>query len=188
MFNSSHHVLAISVLALLIALPVRSALAQAPRYDVGKTATSADIHARAISVAPDGTGLPDAHGSVAEGRVVYQNMCASCHGDQGQGIADFPALAGGQGTLKSKSPLQTVGSFWPYATTAWDYIHRAMPYERPGTLNDHEVYAVTAYILHMNHIIPANAVLSAKTLPRIVMPNRNGFIPDPRPDVKRPRH
>jgi mono/diheme cytochrome c family protein len=121
---------------------------------------------------------------VAEGRVVYQRACASCHGDRGQGIADFPALAGGEGTLESKTPVQTVGSFWPYATTVWDYIHRAMPYQRPGTLDTREVYAVTAYILFLNHIVPANAELSDKTLARIRMPNRNGFIPDPRPDVK----
>jgi S-disulfanyl-L-cysteine oxidoreductase SoxD len=184
------HVLAacLSTLALAIVLPTRSAAAQAPRYDVGRPATPADIHARAISIAPDGTGLPAGHGSVAEGRLIYRNRCAGCHGDRGQGSNDFPALVGGQGTLTSKTPVQTVGSFWPYATTVWDYIRRAMPYERPGTLSDREVYAVTAYILHMDHIIPASADLNARTLSRVVMPNRNGFVTDPRPDVKRPRH
>jgi S-disulfanyl-L-cysteine oxidoreductase SoxD len=188
MFRSTRHVSGAALVALTIAIPIRSAMTQVTRYNVGRTATPADIRARDISIAPDGTGLPAARGNVAEGRVIYQRSCASCHGTNGQGVADFPALVGGQGTLTSKAPVQTVGSFWPYATTVWDYIRRSMPYQRPGTLSNHEVYAVTAYILYMNHLIPANADLNAKTLPHVAMPNRNGFIPDPRPDVKRSRH
>ncbi len=174
------------VLSVGIFAAAHTAAAQTPRYDVGRPATQAEIRARDISVAPDGTGLPAGHGSVAEGRTVYRNACAACHGERGQGIGDYPALVGGQGTLTSKAPVQTVGSFWPYATTVWDYIHRAMPYQRPGTLSNREVYAVTAYILYENHIVPANAVLTEKSLPKIRMPNRDGFIPDPRPDVKQP--
>ncbi len=188
MCNSSRNVLSIGSFVLLCALVVAagSVSAQAPRYNIGRPATPAETRARDISVAPDGTGLPAGHGTVAEGRIIYQKTCASCHGDKGQGIADFPALSGGQGTLLTKAPIQTVGSYWPYATTVWDYIHRAMPYQRPGTLSSREVYAVTAYVLYMNRIIPANGDLSEATLPKVRMPNRDGFIADPRPDVKRP--
>jgi len=182
--DTSRFVQITAAISFLVASMAASAQAQT-RYNVGRAATPAEIRARDISIAPDGTGLPPGRGSVAEGRVVYRNKCASCHGDRGQGIADFPALVGGQGTLTSRTPLQTVGSFWPYATTVWDYIHRAMPYQRPGTLSNGEVYAVTAYILNMNHIIPANAELSEKTLAGVRMPNRDGFVADPRPDVSR---
>lgn len=157
--------------------------AQAPQYHLGRQATPEGIRSRAISVAPDGTGLPNGHGSVAEGRDIYKVLCANCHGDRGQGVGDYPALAGGQGTLQSNDPVLTVGSYWPFATTLWDYTRRAMPYQRPGTLTPNETYALTAFILYTNGILEEKAEVNEKTLPKVRMPNRDGFVPDPRPDV-----
>lgn len=158
-------------------------VAQTPRYKLGRPATAEEIRKRDISVAPDGTGLPVGHGTVKEGRDIYKVLCASCHGDRGQGVGDYPPLVGGQGTLKSKDPVLTIGSYWPYATTVWDYVRRAMPYQRPGTLTPDETYALTAFLLYMNGIVDENADVNEKTLPRVKMPNRNGFVPDPRPDI-----
>lgn len=157
--------------------------AQQPQYRLGRQATPEEIRNRAISVAPDGTGLPNGHGGAAKGRDIYKILCANCHGDRGQGVGDYPALAGGQGTLQSKDPILTVGSYWPFATTLWDYTRRAMPYQRPGTLTPDETYSLTAFILYMNGILDEKAEVSEKTLPKVRMPNRDGFVPDPRPDV-----
>lgn len=157
--------------------------AQAPKYNIGRPATTEEIQRRDISVSPDGFGLPVGHGTVAQGQRVYQALCANCHGDRGEGVVEYPRLVGGQGTLRDKNPVLTVGSYWPYATTVWDYIHRAMPYARPGSLTADETYAVTAYILYLNKIVDEKATLNEKTLPRVRMPNRDGFVADPRPDI-----
>jgi hypothetical protein len=157
--------------------------AQTPQYNLGRPATAKEIRKRDISVAPDGTGLPVGHGSVEEGRFIYKALCGGCHGDHGQGFGDYAPLVGGQGSLKSKDPVLTVGSYWPYATTIWDYTRRAMPYPQPGTLTPNETYAVTGFILYMNGIVDEKAELNEKTLPKVKMPNRDGFVPDPRPDV-----
>src|SRR5260370_24007131 len=106
---------------------------RAPRYNLGRPATPEEIRKRDISVAPDGTGLPVGHGTVEQGRYIYKVLCANCHGDHGQGVGDYPALAGGQGTLQSAAPVLTVGCYLPYVTTMWDYTHPALPYPRPRT-------------------------------------------------------
>lgn len=160
------------------------ALRQGQQYKLGRPATPEEIRELDISVAPDGSGLPNGHGTVNEGRQIYQTLCANCHGDRGQGILQYPALAGGQGTLKSNNPVRTVGSYWPYATTVWDYIHRKMPYAQPGTLTPNQTYAVTAFVLNLNGILDKHAELSETTLPLVRMPNQHGFVPDPRPDVR----
>jgi S-disulfanyl-L-cysteine oxidoreductase SoxD len=160
------------------------ALAQQLHYGVARPANPEQIRARDISVAPDGTGLPAGRGTAARGRALFAAKCASCHGERGKGSADFPALSGGRGTLDSHVPVLTVGSYWPCATTVWDYIHRAMPYQNPGSLTPDEVYSITAYVLFMNQIVGEREELNETTLPEVKMPNRNGFIPDPRPDVK----
>ncbi len=149
---------------------------------VGHTPTPEEIREWDISIAPDGTGLPAGSGTALAGKEIYANRCERCHGAKGEGKDSVP-LAGGQGTLKSPKPLRTVGSYWPYATTIWDYVNRAMPFDKPGTLSKDQVYAITAYVLYLNGIVAENTVIDAKSLPKIQMPNRNGFVPDPRPDT-----
>jgi mono/diheme cytochrome c family protein len=147
-----------------------------PRLGLGQTPSAEQIRGWDIDVRADGSGLPPGSGSVARGQAIYATRCAACHGANGeQGIA--PRLAGGQGTLASKAPVLTVGSYWPYATTLYDYIHRAMPLDSPQSLTPDEVYAVTAYTLHLNGILQANAVLDAASLAKVRMPNRDGFRP-----------
>jgi cytochrome c len=129
-----------------------------------------------ITVLPDGQGLPPGRGNARQGAPIYAAKCAACHGDKGQGLADFPALVGGRGSLASREPLLTVGSYWPFATTLFDYIRRAMPYHAAGELDDGQVYALTAWILAANGIIKETDVLDRKRLPRVTMPNRDGFV------------
>ncbi len=156
--------------------------AQAPKYGAGRPPTDAEIRQLGLSIGPDGTGLPEGSGTPAGGKEIFQAACARCHGERGEGGVG-PVLVGGQGTLATAKPLKTVGSFWPYATTVWDYINRAMPFDKPGSLRPGEVYAITAYILSLNGIIGADQVMDAKSLPKVKMPNHDGFVPDPRPDV-----
>jgi cytochrome c len=180
-------------LALILALASAWALARAdtptagaPRYHLGRPATEADIAAAGISVGPDGHGLPPGEATARDGRPLYEATCASCHGLRGEGSETYPALAGGRNTLRNTHPILTIGSYWPYATTVWDYVNRAMPYQNPGTLNSQQVYALTAYLLYLNKIVGERQIVNQRTLPLIRMPNRNGFIADPRPDVKTP--
>jgi cytochrome c len=160
--------------------------AQPQKYGVGRAASPEELKAWDISIPPDGAGLPEGSGTPAQGKEVYASRCARCHGGQAQGGDEAP-LVGGQGTLNGPKPLKTVGSFWPYATTLFDYIRRAMPYKQPGTLTNNQIYAVSAFILQLNGIIPADAVMDAKTLPQVKMPNRNGFVKDARPDTGKKR-
>lgn len=162
----------------LAAIAALSISSSALAYEFGRTATPEEIKRWAIDVRPDGKGLPDGSGTVRRGKDVYAENCAACHGENGQGgIKD--RLVGGQGTLASDHPIKTVGSFWPYATTLFDYIHRAMPYQAPGSLSVDDYYAVTAYLLTLNGIPAPDGKLDKETLPRVRMPNRNGFLPDP---------
>ena len=156
--------------------------AQSATFGVGRPPTPEEIREIGAAIAPDGTGLPEGSGTVAAGRAVFAERCAKCHGPKAMGDVG-PILVGGRGTLKTPRPLKTVGSFWPYATTIWDYVNRAMPFDQPGLLKPQEVYAVVAFILNINDIIPADAVMDAKSLPKVRMPNRDGFVADPRPDV-----
>lgn len=164
-------------------LTFSAAAPAAEHYGLGRAATAGEISAWDIDVRGDGKGLPAGHGSVAEGRAIFAETCAACHGDKGQGGAG-DVLVGGRGTLGTAKPLKTIGSFWPYAPTIFDYVYRAMPFNAPQSLTADQVYSVTAYLLFLNGIIPDDAVLDAASLPRIEMPNRHGFTSDPRPDVK----
>jgi S-disulfanyl-L-cysteine oxidoreductase SoxD len=151
--------------------------APAPAFDFGRPATPDEIELWDIDVRPDGKGLPDGSGTTAMRKQVFADNCAACHGDNGRGgIKD--RLVGGQGALASDKPVKTIGSYWPYATTLLDYIHRAMPYPEPGSLSVDDTYAVTAYLLSLNGIIPADSKLDQASLPAIKMPNRDGFVPD----------
>jgi S-disulfanyl-L-cysteine oxidoreductase SoxD len=153
------------------------------RYGLGRPPTEEDIRAWDIDVAPDGEGLPSGRGTVTQGAEVYAAKCASCHGPTGtEGPKD--RLVGGQGTLATGKPIKTIGSYWPYATTLYDYIRRAMPFNAPQSLTADETYAVVAWLLFQNKIIAEDAVMNARSLPRVPMPNRDGFIRDPRPDVR----
>lgn len=168
-----------------------SAPAFATRYNIGQPITPEQLSGWDIDVRPDGAGLPPGKGSVKQGQEVYANACAVCHGDKGEGrrvegaVGGFDRLVGGQGTLDKPAPVVTIGSFWPYATTLFDYVRRAMPFHAPQSLTSDEVYAVSAYLLHLNGIVGEDAALDAKSLAEVKMPNRDGFIhDDPRPDVK----
>jgi S-disulfanyl-L-cysteine oxidoreductase SoxD len=152
-------------------------------YAIGRAPRAEELRAADISIGPEGQGLPAGRGSSQDGAALYQQLCAACHGAQGQGIGEFPVLVGGRGSLATASPVLTVGSYWPYATTLWDYTRRAMPYFSPGVLSPDQVYALTAFVLQQNGVITADTILTEVTLPRVQMPNRNGFVADPRPDV-----
>ena len=156
--------------------------AQSPKYAVGRAPSAEELKAWDVSVGPRGRELPPGEGTVKDGKDVYTRKCQRCHGEGGKGGDEGP-LAGGNGTLATPKPLKTVGSYWPYATTLFDYVRRAMPFKNPGTMTDAQVYAVTAYVLQLNGIIGETDVMNARTLPRVRMPNRDGFVPDPRPDT-----
>ena len=145
------------------------------RYGFGRPASAAEIAGWDLDVRPDGTGLPEGHGSVAEGQAIYDAKCASCHGTFGEST-DYMAIAGGVGSLASDSPMRTTGSKLNYATTLFDYIRRAMPFQQPESLTNDEVYALTAFLLAKNGIIRERDEMNARTLAKVRMPNREGFI------------
>ncbi len=166
--------LAVLACSALVIGGASAANAQGP--DLGEVATSEQLAAWDISIGPDGVGLPPGRGTAAEGEVVYNTRCVACHGEKGAGKPN-DRLVGGIGTLVgSQDPIKTVGSYWPYATTLFDYTRRAMPWNAPRSLTDEQVYAVTAYILNLNGIISVTDEINAQTLPRVQMPNRDGFI------------
>ena len=151
-------------------------------FGIGRAATKDEIRAWNIDVSSTGEGLPAGQGTVKQGAQVFAAKCAMCHGSTGtEGPKD--KLVGGRNTLASPKPVRTVGSYWPYAPTLYDYINRAMPFNAPGSLTPEEIYSVIAWLLFKNEIMPEDAVVDARTLPLVQMPNRDGFIPDPRPDV-----
>jgi S-disulfanyl-L-cysteine oxidoreductase SoxD len=158
---------------------------RATGYGLGQPATEEDIRAWNIDVSPNGEGLPPGRGTVRQGAAVYAAKCAKCHGPTGT-EGPYDVLVGGHNTLKTPKPVKTIGSYWPYATTLYDYINRAMPFDAPQSLSSDEIYAVIAWLLHQNGIIAEQTVLDAQTLASVNMPNRLGFTRDPRPDVPRP--
>ena len=143
--------------------------------NLGRDVKPEEIAVWDMSIPPDGSGLPAGGGTAVEGAAVYNANCAACHGANGTGGPADP-LVGGIGTLASKKPVKTVGSYWPYATTLFDYVRRAMPFNAPQSLSNDEVYAVSAYLLFLNGIINPEARMDAKTLPQVNMPNRDGFV------------
>jgi cytochrome c len=163
---------------LLGAIGLGAFASAAAANEFGRAPTPEEIKLWNIDVRPNGVGLPEGSGTVAQGQSVYDNNCEVCHGTKGVGgIKD--RLVGGQGTLASNMPIKTVGSYWPYATTLFDYIRRAMPYTNPGSLSADDTYAVAAYILNLNGILPDDGKLDREMLPKVQMPNRDGFIPEP---------
>jgi mono/diheme cytochrome c family protein len=152
------------------------------KFGFGQAATQEQIDAWNIDVFADGRNLPPGSGTIMAGQDIYTQQCVACHGAKGEGgIGD--RLAGGQGSLASDKPIKTVGSFWPYAPTLYDYVRRTMPLMAPQSLTNDEVYAVVGYVLHLNGLVEKDATITAQFLADLKMPNRDGFIPDPRPDV-----
>lgn len=168
---------------LMTFLAVVPALAETGAYGIGSPATAKEIAGWDIDIRPDGKGLPPGSGSVEDGETLYEEKCASCHGSFGEGVGRYPVLSGGEGTLTEERPEKTVGSYWPYASTLWDYIHRSMPFTQPQSLTDEEVYAISAYVLYLNDLVEDDFVLTADNLASIEMPNQDGFFFDDRPDT-----
>ena len=159
----------------------------AGHWGFGEPATAEQIAGWDIDIRPDGTGLPAGSGSVEDGEMLYEEQCAECHGSFGEGEGRHPALAGGEGSLQDERPNKTVGSYWPYASTLWDYIHRAMPFREPQSLTDAEVYAISAYVLYLNELVEDDFVLTQDNLASIEMPNVASFIPEERPNTNNKR-
>jgi len=170
---------------LMISLSISfSSHAENRKYNIGKLATKTEIAGWDIDVRPDGVGAPKGSGNAIDGEEIYVNRCAACHGDFGEGVDRWPVLVGGDGTLASHDPEKTTGSYWPYASTIFDYVYRSMPFGEAQTLTHDETYKLVAYLLNMNEIIDEDFVLSDKNIGKIKMPNASGFLlPDPRPDV-----
>jgi len=160
---------------------------EAGHYGYGQAATAEQIAGWDIDIRPDGMGLPPGGATPEDGEMLYEEKCASCHGSFGEGVGRYPVLSGGEETLTEARPEKTVGSFWPYASTLWDYIHRAMPFTAPESLTDEEVYATTAYVLYLNDLIEYDFELTQENLADVEMPNKDGFFFDDRPDVKAKR-
>jgi len=185
----THKTFSITSASVLVVFISAAAFAQdtAPRYGFGTVVSNQEL-ANYFSIPADGRGLPAGSGKAADGAKIYADSCAACHGEKLEGN---PAkgiggdkLLGGRGSLATKTPVKTVESYWPYSTTLFDYVKRAMPFNAPGSMKDDEVYAVVAYILSEAKIIKPAEVMDAKTLPKVAMPNRDGFIADPRPELE----
>lgn len=171
-----------AVTPLLLLVVGAAVAAETEQTGLGSEPTAEDLGAAGYTVFPDGKGLPGGRGTAREGRAVYQQFCAACHGRNAQG-EDAAALVGGRDSLTSDRPRKTVESYWPYATTLWDYVRRSMPYEAPGSLTNDEIYAVVAHLLNLMGLVTEDAVLDQESLPKVELPNRDGFVADDRPDT-----
>ena len=174
---------------LLIGTAILSALAapaMAEKLGIGRPALPEEIAAWDVNVMPDGTGLPDGSMSVEEGEGVFVDNCAMCHGDFAEGLDAWPPLAGGRGTLTDRRPVKTVGSYWPYVSTVWDYVHRSMPYGNAQSLSPDEVYGITAYILYSEGLVDYDFVLSKENFTEVRLPNEDGFYVDDRVETEFP--
>lgn len=168
----------------LAALVLGAAPVFADGYGLGRQALPEEIAAWDLDVSPDGSGLPQGRGDVLTGEEVFAEKCASCHGDFAEGVDNWPVLAGGFDTLADKDPVKTVGSYWPYLSTVWDYVNRSMPFGAAQTLSADEVYAITAYILYSNDLVDEEFELSHQNFTEVEMYNTGGFVIDDRPDVE----
>jgi mono/diheme cytochrome c family protein len=171
---SMRKLLVVAAPALVVALASTAFAQQGPK--LGKPISQEDLASWDISIGPDGAGLPAGSGTVKQGEATFAAKCQACHNEKGAGTPN-DRLVGGQGTLAGdKPPIKTVGSYWPYATTLFDYIRRAMPLNESKSLTNDEVYGVVAYLLNLNGVIPDTETINAQTLPKVTMPNRDGFI------------
>jgi cytochrome c len=168
-----------------MAIAMAATPALAGKLNLGREALPEEIAAWDIDVRPDGTGLPEGRGTVARGTEIFDERCASCHGEFGEGAGRWPELAGGRGTLKSEDPVKTIGSYWPYLSSAFDYVHRAMPFGDAQSLAPDDTYALVAYLLYLNDIVTDESFeLSKENFTSIKLPNEVNFFDDPRPDAK----
>lgn len=174
--------LAATTAALVLAAP-----ASAEKFNLGREAIPEEVAAWDIDVRPDGLGLPEGRGTVAEGEEIFAEKCAMCHGEFGEGVDRWPVLAGGQGSLKDERPVKTIGSYWPYLSTAWDYPHRAMPFGFARSLTADETYAIDAYLLYVNDLVDEDFELNRENFTSIHLPNENGFYMDDRDQVEVPK-
>ncbi|MDW3117084.1 c-type cytochrome [Roseovarius pacificus] len=161
--------------------------AEAKRLGLGREALPEEVAAWDLDVSPDGTGLPEGSGSVMDGETLFIDNCAICHGDFAEGVGNWPKLAGGDDTLADKDPVKTVGSYWPYLSTAWDYVHRSMPFGAAQTMSADDTYAIVAYILYSNYLVDEDFVLTNENFLEVEMPNADGFIVDDRAETEYPR-
>jgi cytochrome c len=187
---ANFHVLrsaAVVLLALVTILAGTIAFADSGkrRYGIGREALPHEIAGWDIDVRPDGQGLPPGRGSVKDGEEVYMARCAACHGEFGEGAGRFPHIAGGQGTLASHDPNKTVGSYFPYLSTLFDYTRHAMPFGDAQSLTNDELYAVVAYVLHLNDVVDEKFELSKDTWAKVKMPNAGGFREDDRESAEK---
>ena len=172
------HALAAALMIATVVPLTTATAADEPHF--GKPVTAQELAPWDISIGPDGAGLPPGKGTVAQGEAVFAAKCQACHGEKGVGGPNDTLVGGMDSLATGKSPVKTVGSYWPYATTLFDYIRRAMPFPETKSLTNDEIYAVSAYILNLNGIVGTDEVLDAQSLPKVKMPNRDGFIPFPR--------
>ncbi|NNE81421.1 MAG: c-type cytochrome [Silicimonas sp.] len=161
-----------------------SGTAFAGDFNLGRPATPEEIAAWDIDVRPDGLGLPEGSGDVFTGEEVFAERCAVCHGDFGEAVGRWPVLAGGQDSLTDDRPVKSIGSYWPYLSTVWDYVHRAMPFGNAQSLSDDEVYAITAYILYLNDLVDEDFELSHENFADVTLPNESNFYLDDRGEVE----
>lgn len=180
MYNSIKRLL----LALLLILSPLANADEPHNYSFGHPISPAQLQAWDIDIAPDGAGLPAGGATADEGEEIYLQRCAACHGDFGEGMGRFPALTGSPQDLTAERPRKSVGGYWPYSTTLFDYINRAMPFGHAQSLTPQQVYGVVAYILSMNDIIDSDQEMNAQTLPKVIMPNRHGFITSEGSDIQ----
>ena len=173
-----------SVIALLVlAAAVDGGFQYPDKYELGMTVEPDRLQSILTAIPPDGEGLPEGSGTFEQGMAIYATKCAACHGQDLTGTSLGMRLIGGRGSLATDSPVATVESYWPFATSVFSYVRNTMPTTEPGSLTDNESYGLTAYILGKANIIPIDQTLHAGNLADVVMPNRNGFVPDPRPDI-----
>lgn len=171
-------------LTIVIASACMAAFAQAPNYSkIGRTPTSQELQAWSQPVGPDGKELPPGSGTARQGAELFAAKCAACHGPNGEGSQLAPRLIGGRGPLNTLTPSRTLANYWPFATTIWDYINRAMPPKQEGSLSASDVYGLTAFILYRNELIPEGQIIDAASLPKVKMPNRDGFVPPRLEDI-----
>jgi len=174
------------ICAAAIAVVSAGAIAQSSKKTgLGREALPQEVAAWDIDIRPDGGGLPVGRGSVKEGEPLYLEQCASCHGEFGEGVGRWPVLAGGHGSLTHEGPEKTIGSFWPYTSTVFDYVRRAMPFGNAQSLTADQTYAITAYLLHLNDVVDDKFVLSNENFPKVKLPNQAGFYDDDRESTEK---